>query len=162
MPPQPFVDDSAGVSAELTGNGRFQTALHLHGQMILADEPVEVGGLASGPTPYELLSGSLAACTAMTMRLYAERKGWELPPFRIEVVHAPPLAASERDRFMRRIHIAGPIDEERKSKLLEIANRCPVHRTLERGFDISTDVGEQPDSGEPTKQHMIDMEAACA
>ncbi len=162
MPPQPFVNDSEGVSAELTGKGRFQTALRLHGQTILADEPVEVGGLASGPTPYELLSGSLAACTAMTMRLYAERKGWELPPFSVEVVHSPPLAASGRDRFMRRIHIGGPIDDERKTRLLEIANRCPVHRTLERGFDISTDVGDRPASGEPPRQHMIDMEAACA
>jgi putative redox protein len=162
MPPKPFVDDCHGVSAQLTGKGRFQTALHLHGQTILSDEPVEVGGLASGPTPYELLSGSLAACTAMTMRLYAERKGWELPPFRVEVVHSPPLAASGRDRFVRRIHVAGPIDEERKAKLLEIANRCPVHRTLERGFDISTAVGDQPASGEPPGQHMIDMEAVCA
>jgi putative redox protein len=162
MPPQPFVDDSQGVSAELTGKGRFQTALQVGGQTILADEPVEVGGLASGPTPYELLSGSLAACTAMTMRLYAERKGWELPPFSVEVVHSPPLAASARDRFMRRIRIAGPIDEERKARLLEIANRCPVHRTLERGFDISTAVGDRSRSGEPPSQHMIDMEAACA
>ena len=162
MPPQPFVHDRQGVSAELTGKGRFQTALRLHGQTILADEPVEVGGLASGPTPYELLSGSLAACTAMTMRLYAERKGWELPPFRVEVVHSPPLAASAKDRFMRRIHIGGPIDEEQKAKLLDIANRCPVHRTLERGFDISTAVGDRAQGGEPPSQHMTDMEAACA
>ena len=162
MPQQPFVNDSQGVSAELTGKGRFQTALHLRGQRIIADEPVEVGGLASGPTPYELLSGSLAACTAMTMRLYAERKGWELPPFRVEVVHASPLTASGRDRFMRRIQIGGPIDEDRKTRLLEIANRCPVHRTLERGFEISTDVGEGLPGGEPARQHMIDMEAACA
>lgn len=162
MPPQPFVNDSQGVSAELTGKGRFQTALHLRGQLFFADEPVEVGGLASGPTPYELLSASLAACTAMTMRLYAERKGWELPPFKVEVVHSPPLAGAARDRFMRRIQIGGPIDEERKTKLLDIANRCPVHRTLERGFDISTDVGNAPAGGEPARQHMIDMEAACA
>ena len=162
MPPQPFNDDSRGVSAELTGKGLFQTALRLHGQTILADEPVEVGGLASGPTPYELLCGSLAACTAMTMRLYAERKGWALPPFRVEVVHSPPPTPSGRERFMRRIHIAGPIDEERKTKLLDIANRCPVHRTLERGFDISTAVGERPQSSELACQHMIDMEAVCA
>ena len=162
MPTQPFVNDSEGVSAELTGKGRFQTALHLRGQTILADEPVEVGGLASGPTPYELLSGSLAACTAMTMRLYAERKGWELAQFRVEVVHSPPLGGSERDRFMRRIHLAAPLDEERKARLMEIANRCPVHRTLERGFDISTAFGDAPQGGESPSQHMIDMEAACA
>jgi putative redox protein len=98
----------------------------------------------------------------MTMRLYAERKGWELPPFRVEVVHSPPLAASARDRFTRRIHMIGAIDQERAAKLLEIANRCPVHRTLERGFDISTFIGEGPQSTEPPSQHMIDMEAACA
>lgn len=159
MTPQPF-DESSGVFAELTGNGRFQTALRLGGATILADEPVAVGGLASGPTPYELLSASLAACTAMTMRLYAEHKGFDLPPFRVEVAHSRSPAG--RDRFVRVIHLGEPVDEERRAKLLEIANRCPVHRTLERGFEIDTEVGDRPPGGEPAGQHMLDMEEACA
>ena len=64
------------VTGEFTGAGLFQTRIAVRGGSILADEPVEVGGMASGPTPYELLSAALAACTVMTLRLYAQRKGW--------------------------------------------------------------------------------------
>ena len=160
MASQPEAGEGAAVSAELTGKGRFQTAIRLRGHEILADEPVEVGGLASGPTPYELLSASLAACTTMTIRLYAERKGFDLPPFRVEVAHS--RAAGGRDRFTRVIHILEGIDEERGAKLLEIADKCPVHRTMVRGFDVATNIGEGLAADETPDQHMSDMEQACA
>ena len=76
------------VIARPTGKGRFQAEIQMRGGTILADEPVEAGGLGTGPTPYELLSGALAACTAMTMRLYAERKGWTLPPSSVAAAHS--------------------------------------------------------------------------
>jgi len=151
--------DAAGVSAELTGSGRFQTAIRLRGHTILADEPVEVGGLASGPTPYELLSASLAACTTMTLRLYGEHKGLELPAFRVEVAHS---RASGRDRFTRVIHLAQEVDDSLRDKLVDIANKCPVHRTMERGFEVATEIGTGPAAGEGPEQHKIDMEEACA
>ena len=160
MASQPEAGEGAAVSAELTDNGRFQTAIRLRGHEILADEPVEVGGLASGLTPYELLSASLAACTTMTIRLYAERKGFDLPPFRVEVAHS--RAPGGRDRFTRVIHILEGIDEERGAKLLEIADKCPVHRTMVRGFDVATNIGEGLAAGETPDQHMSDMEQACA
>jgi len=150
--------DAAGVSAALTGKGRFQTAIRLRGHTILADEPVAVGGLASGPTPYELLSASLAACTTMTIRLYAEHKAFDLPPFRVEVAHG---RDGGRDRFTRVIHLGDGVDEALQAKLLEIANKCPVHRTMERGFLVSTEIGTGPAGGEAPEQHMIDMEEAC-
>src|SRR3546814_15953410 len=78
---------NTGVVARPTGRGRFQAEITVRGISFMADEPIEVGGGGTGPTPYELLSAALAACTAMTMRLYAARKERELPPFTIEVAH---------------------------------------------------------------------------
>jgi putative redox protein len=150
--------NSSAISAEATGTGRFQTRLELPGGAILADEPAEVGGLGSGPTPYQLLSAALAACTSMTLRLYAERKGWDLPPFHVEVSHS---FVTPRDRFDRHIVFSHPLSPEWRARLLEIADRCPVHRTLIRGFEIVTSAGEG-EPVEPAGQHFNDMEAACA
>jgi putative redox protein len=152
------------VAAQATGKGRFQTEIALRGGPILADEPVEVGGEGSGPTPYELLSAALAACTSMTLRLYAERKGWELPPFRVEVAHSLVPGSSPRDRFTREIVYDGALGGEQGARLLEIADKCPVHRTLMRGFEIVTRsaTSSVPFPGEPPCQHERDMESACA
>ena len=148
------------VVARPTGHGRFQAEIALRGGAILADEPVEVGGGGTGPTPYELLSAALAACTAMTLKLYADRKGWVLPPFSVEAAHS---AAAARDRFTRKIAFEGPLGAGEEAKLLEIADKCPVHRTLVRGFEIVTHVGAgaAPVHAEPAIQHERDMEEAC-
>src|SRR5688572_20346152 len=156
-----------GVVARPTGAGRFQARVALRGGPIFADEPAEVGGTDSGPTPYELLSAALAACTSMTLRLYAERKGWPLPPFTVEVAHSlVPAAAGApaRDRFDRRIAFAEPIDEAWRAKLLDIADKCPVHRTLERSAEIGTRLGlpDEHPRGEPPAEHERQMEQACA
>ena len=155
-----------GVIAQATGDGRFRTAIQVRGTRILADEPVEVGGDGSGPTPYELLSAALAACTSMTLLLYADKKGWALPPFSVEVAHSLVRDGAEgrrRDRFDRHLAFAERLDAERDAKLLEIADKCPVHRTLMRGFEIRTTVGspEQHPSGEPATEHERQMEQAC-
>jgi putative redox protein len=153
-----------GISAALTGAGRFQTRIETRGGAILADEPVEVGGNGTGPTPYELLSAALAACTTMTLRLYAERKSRELPAFRVDVAHSRTDAG--QDLFTRRIDFAGAVDPDWEAKLIEIADKCPVHRTLIRGFEIVTLAGRiaepPPVASEPAAQHERDMEAVCA
>ncbi|HYI65057.1 MAG TPA: OsmC family protein [Allosphingosinicella sp.] len=154
------------VIARPTGKGRFQAEIAVRGGTIVADEPVEAGGGGTGPTPYELLSAALAACTAMTLKLYAERKGWTLPPFSVEAGHAiVPGGAGERprDRFTRRIGFEGELDPDQKARLLEIADKCPVHRTLVRGFEIVTAIGPgaAPPAVEPAAQHEKDMEEAC-
>jgi putative redox protein len=161
--PEPDEEGSA-VFAEYVGPGRFRTRIAVRDSRIITDEPVAVGGDASGPTPYELLSAALAACTSMTMRLYAERKNWELPPFRVEVAHSGPTADRARDLFERRILIGGDVDPDQREKLLDIAGRCPVHKTLMRGFEIRSSVApdDLPEGGEPAAQHLRDMEAACA
>lgn len=152
------------VVARATGGSKFQTRIDLPGGAILADEPIEVGGLGTGPTPYQLLSAALAACTSMTMRLYAERKGWPLPEFSVEVVHSKEPGEATRDRFTRSITFADSPDGEAEARLLEIADKCPVHRTLIRGFEIVTSAGRHApvDDTEPVTAHEKDMEAACA
>jgi len=151
---------NSNVIARPTGRGRFQAEIQLRGGPIIADEPAEVGGEGSGPTPYELLSAALAACTAMTLKLYAERKGWTLPPFSIEAAHQ---AGLPRDRFTRRILFEGPLEPEQEAKLLDIADKCPVHRTLVRGFEIATEIGPADAHlpPEPAGSHERAMEEAC-
>jgi putative redox protein len=156
----------SGAAARLTGKGKFQTEIRAGGATFLADEPESVGGGDSGPTPFELLSAALAACTAMTLKLYAERKGWELPPFRVEADHAIVRGAGgdRHDRFTRIIAFEAPPPAEWHDKLIEIAEKCPVHRTLMRGFEIVTDIGAPGDhaEGEPAATHEREMERACA
>ena len=153
--------DSAGVIARPTGRGRFQAEISVPGGTILADEPIEAGGEGTGPTPYELLSAALAACTAMTLKLYAERKGWTLPPFSVEAVHSRGPA---HDLFTRKIVFEGALDPEQEARLLEIADKCPVHRTLMRGFEIVTHVGAPGEhlEPEPPASHEAQMEQACS
>lgn len=155
------------VIARATGKGRFQAEIQVRGGTIVADEPVEAGGLGAGPTPYELLSGALAACTTMTLRLYAERKGWVLPPYSVAATHTIVPAGEDgtppRDLFTRNIAFEGPLEGGMEEKLLGVADKCPVHRTLMRGFEIRTNIGTvvPPLQPEPLLQHECDMEWAC-
>jgi uncharacterized OsmC-like protein len=152
------------VTAEHTGAGKFQTRIHLRGGAILADEPVEVGGLATGPTPYELLSAGLAGCTSMTLQIYSGLKGYSLPPYRVEVAHSEQPGDPPHDVFTREIVFEEELEAGRREKLLEIANRCPVHRTLERRSEIVTGLTDRTEPGltpEPAGQHVQDMVTAC-
>ena len=140
---QPPVGDGGGVVATLDTVDRFRTAILTNGHALIADEPTTVGGTGGGPTPYELLAAALGACTTMTLRMYAERKGWPLERSRVTVrhhkIHARDCAdcVSEKgarvDVLEREIELWGDLDAEQRSRLLEIANRCPVHRTLTEG-----------------------------
>jgi uncharacterized OsmC-like protein/alpha-beta hydrolase superfamily lysophospholipase len=145
-------DDAKTVVVRETGGGRFQQEVTVGTHRFLADEPLEVGGLDSGPGPYDLLLAGLGACTAMTLRLYAERKA--LPLERVTVrlnhsrIHAADCADCETkegmlDRIDRAITLRGALDAEQRQRLLEIADKCPVHRTLTSEIDIRT--VEQPE-----------------
>lgn len=130
-----------------TREGKFQQAITVGPHRIVSDEPLAVGGLDSGPNPYDLLLAGLGACTAMTLRLYADRK--KLPLERVSVslrhgkVHAADCAACETkegmiDRIERTITLEGSLDEDERAKLGEIADKCPVHRTFESEIEIRT------------------------
>jgi putative redox protein len=137
----------AGVLVRETGAGRFQQEIRSGRHRILADEPVAAGGLDSGFGPYDLVLAGLGACTSMTLRLYAERKAlpldWVTVRLRHSRIHAQDCADCETkegmlDRFDRAITFEGDLSEEERKRLLEIADKCPVHRTLTSEIDIRT------------------------
>ena len=118
---------------------------------LLADEPAAHGGADAGPGPYQLLSAGLGACTSMTVRMYARRKGWPLEHVSVDIshdkVHAEdctdcPGKTAKIDVFQRLIRLDGPLDADQRARLLAIADRCPVHRTLEGAIRIETVLAE--------------------
>lgn len=134
-----------------TREGRFTQAVAAGRHRLSADEPVEAGGNDAGPGPYDYLLAALGACTSMTVRMYAERKGWPLERVTVRLhhdkIHAQDCAECETregkiDRLERVIDFSGPLDAEQRQRLLEIANKCPVHRTLESKPLIVTRLAE--------------------
>jgi putative redox protein len=114
---------------------------------LTADEPVEDGGTDTGPGPYDLLLGALGACTSMTVSLYARRKQWPLEAVRVRLRHSRIHAADCRDcetkeglldQIERDIELVGTLDDGQRARLIEIANKCPVHRTLTSEIVIRT------------------------
>ncbi len=140
--------EALGIRVAESGGGKFQQLVKAGPHRLLADEPTDVGGLGSGPTPYEFVAIGLAACTSMTLRMYADFKKVGLGRISVDVEHAKAHAgdmggASGRiDVFRRRITIEGPLDEATRRKVLEIADKCPVHKTLEARATVETDLTE--------------------
>ncbi len=138
----PQVEEAQGVIAEETGRGGFQLAMRSGRHHFLADEPESVGGMGSGLSPYELVSAGLAACTTMTMRMYARHKGYKLERARTVVAHSKRPGEMRADLFTRTITLEGPLDDEQRRRIIAIADRCPVDLTLVRGSDIETSLVE--------------------
>jgi putative redox protein len=126
------------VLVQETGAGKFQAEVRTGTTRFLADEPVAAGGLGSGPGPYDLLCAALGACTSMTLRLYADQKQWPLARTSVSVGHVKDKDRKPADLFTRSIALEGPLDAAQRTRLMEIANKCPVHRTLELGSAIET------------------------
>jgi putative redox protein len=147
MPMEDLAVAPDGVTVTETGQGKFQQTVRAGRHTLTADEPVAQGGLDSGLTPYDLLLAGLGACTSMTLRLYANQKG--LPLERVSVwlkhsrVHAADCETCETkegkvDRIDRVLTMTGDLDAAQRKRLLEIADKCPVHRTLTSEIDIRT------------------------
>jgi putative redox protein len=126
------------ATADNVAPGRLVTAIATGGQSFPADEPVAAGGTATGPGPFDLLCAALAACTAMTVRLYADHKAWPLEAIHVAVDHAKEADQTPPDVFHRAIRFDGPLDATQRERLFQIAERCPVHRTLTAGARIVT------------------------
>ena len=145
--PNNKADTIKNVVVHETDSGRFQQEVVWGAHHLIADEPTDVGGLGSGFGPYELLLASLGACTAMTLRLYADRKHLPLKSARVRLrhsrIHAEDCAECETksgmlDRIDRVITLEGDLTDDQRSRLMEIADKCPVHRTLKGEIDIRT------------------------
>ena len=141
----PPVDNK--VLVRETGTGKLAESISVRQHRFAADEPVSQGGTDTGPSPYDLLLAALGACTTMTVRMYADRKGWPLQHVSVRLshdkIHAEDCADCETkqgmlDRIERDIILEGPLDETQRQRLLEIANLCPVHRTLQSEIVIRT------------------------
>ena len=155
---QTFTEES--VVAEATGGGKFQVRIDTGDHAFLMDEPLSYGGLSTGPNPFDLLEAALAGCTLMTLRLYAERKGWPLEGIRVHVTHRKGTNG-DRDRFERQLEL-GDVTDEQRDRLLEIAGRCPVHLLLDRGADVSVALADD-DLASPITDglHASEMDEAC-
>ncbi len=117
----------------------FTTSINTIDHGLIADEPIAVGGDNFGMAPYELVSSGLAACTVMTIKLYAERKGWEIEEVFCYVDHSKEMVEGENvDVFSKSLQFVGNLDEKQQERLRQIAGKCPVHKTLERAVTIET------------------------
>src|ERR687894_2770984 len=144
-------DDSKTVGPRevvVRGNaGGFTQEIVVGPHQLTADEPKEMGGDDEGPTPYDLLLASLGSCTSITVTMYAQRKSWPLQDVNVQLrhsrIHAEDCAECETkegkiDRIELDIEFSGPLRSKQRSKLLEIAKKCPVHRTLTSETNIRT------------------------
>jgi putative redox protein len=127
------------------GAAGYASQIQAGPHLLRADEPVSVGGGGSGPNPYDLLLASLGACKSMTLRMYSDRKGWPLEATRIRLrhsrIHARDFEGGETrkgriDRIAVEVGLDGDLDDAQRARLLEISERCPVHRTLNSEIDI--------------------------
>lgn len=148
-PVEDTINTTAKVAARLEDEDGFTTHIKIGKHRILADEPRSVGGLDLGPDPYGLLTASLAACTTMTLRIYAQRKKWDLQEVTVHIDHEKKHkedcddcedAKSRIDHFYKKIELKGDLDDKQKDRLLEIADKCPVHKTLHLSAVIKTEL----------------------
>lgn len=168
--PAAGVQPTRSVHVAETGAGKFQNLVQSGAVRLFADEPPSAGGLGSGPSPYDFLCMALGTCTSMTLRMYADFKHLELGRIHVTVSHAKVYAkdcadclaagadANARiDRFERVISVDGTVAPALADKLVEIANKCPVHRTLEHGATVATRIAPVPDA-----QPRADARRPCA
>ncbi|WP_031552191.1 bifunctional alpha/beta hydrolase/OsmC family protein [Parvularcula oceani] len=148
---EPAEGEAPDVMVRETGAGRFQALVTAGAHHLIADEPESVGGLDTGPSPYDLLAAALGACTTMTLRMYADRRGLPLDRALVTVTHEKLHEkdmekmmgdeGAKPDRFTRKVTLEGDLDTAQRKRLMEIADRCPVHKTLERGASVTTEAG---------------------
>ncbi|TDP49039.1 OsmC family protein [Zavarzinia compransoris] len=128
------------VTVRESGNGRFGQVVTVGRHVFGADEHEAMGGLDTGPDPFELVMAGLGACTTMTIRMYAARKNWPLDDVSVVVRQMKVVTAEGkplRDRFIRRITLSGALDAGQRARLIEIADHCPVSKLLTAGAEVT-------------------------
>jgi putative redox protein len=153
VPPKPA--EGRGVVVQETRRGRYQNHVVIGDHVMLADEPDDAGGADSGPSPYQFLNAALGACTSMTLRMYAEHKKWPLERVTVTLHHEKRHAGDSEaslegdgrkvDVIDRRIAIEGELSDEQRARLMEIADKCPVHRSLNSPVKIRTQAATASD-----------------
>jgi len=148
VPEEEMIKSSHDVVASLDDEDGFTTILKLGTHYMKADEPIRVGGNDYGPTPYELVGGGLSACTAMTIQMYAKRKGWLIENVEVHTSYSKDYAtdcedcesseATKIDTFTREIKLTADLDEKQLKRVMQIADKCPVHKTLSQSSQIKT------------------------
>ena len=127
------------------GREHYRTEIEVGGKSVVVDEPASLGGSDSGPTPYDMILGSIGACTAMTVRMYADRKGWPLESVTVRLRQARSYEKDCADcdtqalpgfTIERELQMEGALDDEQRERLTQIADRCPVKQALERGVHV--------------------------
>ena len=138
--------ESGWVTTHVGAKG-YRAKISAGRHALVADEPLVAGGTDEGPTPYELLLSALGACTAMTLRMYADRKKWPLEDVRVRLrssrSHEKDCENCEREevgihRIQRKLELSGPLTDEQRKRLEEIADRCPVKQTIQRGIRVES------------------------
>jgi putative redox protein len=152
---QTGLDGSQTITVRGSASG-FAQEITVGPHRLRADEPMSVGGTNAGPNPYDLLLAALGSCTSMTLAMYARRKRWPLESVTVRLRHTKVYAADcescetregRVDHVHRDVELSGPLSAEQRARLLEIANKCPVHRTLESEIVIETNLSEVGISG---------------
>lgn len=147
VPIQKKLISKTAVLASLKSNDGFLTKMAVGNHFMVADEPTEFGGTGFGPSPYEFLSAGLAACTAMTIQMYAKQKKWEIEEVQVKINYNKQHALdcenrddlqAKIDTFSREIQLKSNLDKKQKERILEIADKCPVHKTLHNKIQVLT------------------------
>lgn len=112
------------------GPQAYATLVTARGHALSADEPGELGGKDTGPSPYELLLGALGSCKVITAKMYADRKGWNLESAKVELTHARPASRGGPETITARFTFEGDLTDDQRARLLEIAEKCPVQKTI--------------------------------
>jgi putative redox protein len=119
------------------GKSKFDQEIRIGNHSLIADAPVSAGGADAGPEPHDFLAVALSSCTGMTLQMYASRKSWPLDDVQVSVTSK---TEGDATQFTRSIRLIGNLDAEQKARLLEIAGKCPVHKTLSGRITIQTEV----------------------
>jgi uncharacterized OsmC-like protein len=139
-------DHDRTVTVRETGEGTYTQEVKAGAHRLTTDEPTDIGGLDQGPNPYDMLLAALGSCTSMTIRMYANQKKWPLERVTVTLTHHKETGTDgvKRDVITRDITLEGQLDAAQRQRLLEIANKCPIHRTLENKPEIISSLAEAP------------------